>query len=51
MTKFLNFTELYIETHNQYIKKHKNNNGNIKKHIVQKRYNAFTEFSRSQVYW
>ena len=51
MVEFLNFSKLYIKTHDEYINKYKNNNGKIKKHTTQIRYLALNEFCRSHVYW
>ena len=53
MNNLVNFSELFIETHNEYFEKYKNknNNGNNIKHVVQKKYLNLLEFTRNSSYW
>lgn len=47
----INLLEIFIETHNEYYARYKNNNGKIKKHKIQDRFCELSTFIQNSVYW
>lgn len=51
MIDTINISDMFIETHESYIKTYKNNNGTIKKHASQNRYLELLQFVSNSSYW
>lgn len=51
MDTFVNMSEIFVETHNEYIAKYKKGNGQIETHTAQKRYIELLTFVETSCYW
>lgn len=47
----INFSDIFIKTHQEYYTKYKKKNGTLKKHDIQSRYHELLKFVSNSTYW
>ena|SRR5579872_1255361 len=51
MNNMINFSDFFCKEIDSYYKRYKQNNGKIKKHVLQKRYLSLLNFINKECYW